>query len=68
MSSARKVLISPQEQARRYGLVFVATGGHLTGIPARDLSGEECQGLDVKQLEAAISSGLYRINNKEGGE
>lgn len=53
-----------QDQIRTYGLTYTppTAGAHLTGFPAQDLSGAECQAFDTRQLEAALASGLYQIN------
>lgn len=41
-------------------------GGHLTGIPARDLTADEVMALTTKEYDACIGSGLYEeVNNGE---
>lgn len=47
---------------RQHGLKYVRTDGlHLTGIPSRNLTPEECGQLSVWALEDCLGSGLYEI-------
>lgn len=56
---------SPAAQARQQGLTYVAQdGSHLSGVPATDISPDEVGQLTIKQIEAALASGLYTL----GGE
>lgn len=48
------------------GLHYVGkNGGHLTGIPARDLSPEDTLALTKTQIEECLDSGLYKIAHKQ---
>lgn len=61
-TSTEKAL-TPAAEARLKGLVFIGEpGSHITGIPARDLAPAEVGQLTIKQIEAALKSGLYEHN------
>lgn len=66
MSKATKDKTSA-ELVLEVGLHYVGqNGGHLTGIPARDLSPQDVQALTKTQIEDCLDSGLYKIaHNKE---
>ena len=52
-----------QDQLRINGLAYIGqNGAHLTGYPAQNLSGEQCQAYTTLEIETMLASGLYQIN------
>jgi hypothetical protein len=43
-------------------------GEYVTGIPARDLSPAEWEGLTEDQRQTAIKCGLYQVETKKDGK
>lgn len=61
-------MASKNHQQKPYSLTYVGSGGaHLTGLPARDLTAEEVEKLEVPLIQEAIASGLY-VQSPVGGE
>lgn len=55
--------LTPAATARKMGLIYIGTAGaHITGIPATDIAPNAVGQLTIKQIEAALSSGLYELN------
>lgn len=47
------------------GLKYIGRdGGHLTGIPARDLSVADVATLSEAQVDACLKSKLYEVDNE----
>lgn len=63
MTEKQKVTKTVLANIRKFGLRYVppSKGLHITGFPARNLSGDDCARFNVKELEAAMASGLYEV-------